>query len=152
MFLMEWNMFYFSQLDRDPPLPLPPTSNSLPNIPHMRRSNKLPNQKQQLAASSYVCRGRGVLTCKSLETRISLSWAQARATLGETGYGCRNHGSWLVFVIASYLHYLKLQMCEKSLGLSSLNKMAAAAASMQDLTVVLVLVASLFLHALGDII
>lgn len=42
-------------------------------------------------------------------------------------------------------------MCEKSLGLSSLNKMAAAA-SMQDLTVVLVLVASLLLHALGDII
>lgn len=42
-------------------------------------------------------------------------------------------------------------MCEKSLGLSSLNKMAAAAAaSLQDLTVVRVLVASLFLDALGD--
>lgn len=41
-------------------------------------------------------------------------------------------------------------MCEKSLGLSlSLNKMAAAA-SLQDLTVVWVLVASLFLDALGD--
>lgn len=44
-------------------------------------------------------------------------------------------------------------MCEKSLGVSSsLNKMAAAAAaaSLQDLTVVRALVTSLFLDALGD--
>lgn len=46
----------------------PPSA--LPNIPHMRRSNKLPNQQQQLAARSYLRGGRGVLTCKSLETRI----------------------------------------------------------------------------------
>lgn len=45
-------------------------------------------------------------------------------------------------------------MCEKSLGLaSSSNKMAAAGApSLQDLTVVRVLVARTFLDAVGDMI
>lgn len=72
---------------------------------------------------------------------------------GATRDGCGNHGSRRALVIDSYLRYLVLQMCEKSLGVSSsLNKMAAAAgaAPLQGSTVVRVLVASQLFHTLGD--
>lgn len=46
MFLLSCHSVTF--IDSLSPLPSPP----LPNIPHMRRSNKLPKQQQQLNVSS----------------------------------------------------------------------------------------------------
>lgn len=134
-----------------PSLCLPP-SVSLSPPQHSTHAEKQQATEPAATASSQQLSLSGTrrINMQKFRNTDSSSWVDTRATFCDTWDGYWNHGTWLAFAIASYLRYLELQMCEKSLGLSlSLNKMAAAA-SLQDLTVVWVLVASLFLDALGD--
>lgn len=102
---------------------------------------------QQLASS-----GRGALTCKSFETRIPVSSRHKSRVCRRPG---RLHKPWATTGFRNIrvcCRNWELQMCEKSLGLSSsLNKMAATAVPLKGSTVVQVLVGPVFYHLEGAI-
>lgn len=132
------------------PLCLPPPSLSPPlpppNIPHMRTSNKLPNERLSLAALAHTS---DFLTCKSLQTQ------KLQGSRNKRHVRCNLRRLWEPWTIVGFrndfiLTLLELQMCEKSLGGSSSSNKMAATASLRDLAVARLVVGRQFTDAPGE--